>query len=366
MADNLAVTPGSGALVATDQGSSSGAHFQEVKLAYSADGVETLVTADADGLEVQIGKAVDLTVKPLAGQVFPVSDNGGALSVDDAAGSLTVDAPAATPVAVRLSTGSAFIDTIPVSDASGSLTVDGTVTANQGTPVAVASAWPVKITDGTDPVGISTVSAAKALKVDVIQTVLQQADKSAFTEGTTKGLVVMGVRNDAITADPSEDQAAALRMTAKRGLHANLRNTAGTEIGTTTEPINVALRDTAALAYGETNPLPIKTARGEPRVTKSVAITASQTGSTVWDPTTGYKFVITDVIINLSVAGDLALFDATNAAGNLVTDGALPIGHIHLRFQVRPWPSATVDNILKYTSGTNITGTITVHGYEVV
>jgi hypothetical protein len=30
------------------------------------------------------------------------------------------------------------------------LTIDGTVTANQGTPAAVASAWPILVTDGTD------------------------------------------------------------------------------------------------------------------------------------------------------------------------------------------------------------------------
>lgn len=64
--------------------------------------------------------------------VVPVSDN---------AGSLTVDAPAGTPVFVRLSDGAAAITTLPVSlaaavavtDNSGSLTVDAPV----GTPVFV-------------------------------------------------------------------------------------------------------------------------------------------------------------------------------------------------------------------------------------
>ena len=49
-------------------------------------------------------------------------------------------------------------------------TVVGTVTSNQGTPIAAASSWPVKISDGVDTVGISTVAGAKALKVDVVQT----------------------------------------------------------------------------------------------------------------------------------------------------------------------------------------------------
>lgn len=57
-----------------------------------------------------------------------------------------------------------------VSDGGSSLTVDGSVTADQGAAAAVASAWPVKITNGTDTVGITDVSGAKALKVDVVQT----------------------------------------------------------------------------------------------------------------------------------------------------------------------------------------------------
>ncbi len=174
MADNIAITAGAGTAIKTDQGSSTSAHMQVMKLAYSADGDETLVLADADGLEVQIGKSVDLTVQPKAATAFPVTDNGGVLSVDDGAGSLTVDAPAATPVAVRLSTGAAFIDTIPVSDAgstlsiddnSSSITVDGTVAVTQSTPASSTNGWPVKVTDGTDTVGLydpATVGRAAA------------------------------------------------------------------------------------------------------------------------------------------------------------------------------------------------------------
>lgn len=45
------------------------------------------------------------------------------------------------------------------------------VTAAQGTPAAVANSWPIKISNGTDTVGISTVLGEKALKVDVVQSV---------------------------------------------------------------------------------------------------------------------------------------------------------------------------------------------------
>ena len=276
MAANLGYTEGSGKLIATDEGGSSSAHSSKVKLGYSAAGVETMVTADADGLKVQIGKSITLPTSPLAGQVWPVSDNGGNLSVDDAGGTLTVDAPAGTPVAVRLSTGSAFIDTIPVSDGAGSLTVDGGVTAAQGAPAAAANAWPVKIGDGTDAVGISTVGSVKALKVDVVQT----------------------------------------------------------------------------------------SAAPQTRVTKSVTLGVSETGTTIWDPTTGYKFLITDIIIAMAEAGRLTIFDSTNAAANLVFDGVLYGSVLHLNFQQRPWKAAAADNILKATTDADAEATITVHGYE--
>jgi hypothetical protein len=64
-----------------------------------------------------------------------------------------------------------------------------------------------------------------------------QADKSTFTEGTTSFTPVGGVFNETISADPIEDQAAAARITAKRAIHVNLRNVAGTEIGTAGAPV---------------------------------------------------------------------------------------------------------------------------------
>ena len=57
-----------------------------------------------------------------------------------------------------------------------------------------------------------------------------QADESGFTEGTTSMTPIGGVLNDTITSDPTEDQAAAVRITAKRAFHTNLRKADGTEI----------------------------------------------------------------------------------------------------------------------------------------
>lgn len=77
------------------------------------------------------------TTQPVSGTVtadagsgpWPVTDNGGLLSVDDGAGSLTVDAPVAAPVNVQVGDGT---DTVAVS-AGGSLQVDVSAALPAGT-----------------------------------------------------------------------------------------------------------------------------------------------------------------------------------------------------------------------------------------
>jgi hypothetical protein len=73
-------------------------------------------------------------------RVTLANDSSGLVSVDDNAGSLTVDAPVGTPVFVRLSDGSSAISTLPVSMATAPATVgqaahDAVVSGN---PVTVA------------------------------------------------------------------------------------------------------------------------------------------------------------------------------------------------------------------------------------
>lgn len=70
MADNLTTTTTvstipDGTVISTDDAGASG-HVQRIKLAYSADGVATHVTADADGLLVNLGANNDVTVSGVA------------------------------------------------------------------------------------------------------------------------------------------------------------------------------------------------------------------------------------------------------------------------------------------------------------
>lgn len=62
MADNVAITAGSGTDIATDQVTGTNEHVQIVKLAVSADGSRSLVPADPTyGLDVEITRIVPAT-----------------------------------------------------------------------------------------------------------------------------------------------------------------------------------------------------------------------------------------------------------------------------------------------------------------
>lgn len=95
MADNVAITPGSGATVSTEEittlngGAVSAQHGQRVILATR--------TADATAVDVVPGQAMMANSLPVAiasnQSAIPVTDNSGTLSVDDGGASLTVDGP---------------------------------------------------------------------------------------------------------------------------------------------------------------------------------------------------------------------------------------------------------------------------------
>lgn len=369
MADNVSLTPGSGVVVRSDD--VGGVHYQYVKLDVGGDGVaKPVIQGGTDGVPVDVlSVAGDVSTKPKAGQTWPISA-ASAIPVSDNGGSFTVDAPVGTPLFARLSDGTNPITILPVS---------GTVTAAQGTAAASSSGWPTKITDGTDTVGISTVGGAKLLKVDVVQSVAggaSQADLSTLANVNP----IAGDYNEA-ASDPSAGQAAAVRLTLKRALHVNIRKVDGTELGiaatplrtdptgSTTQPVSgtvtVNLKDASNAAFSATNPVPVQvTSSGRTRVTKSVAISASQTASAIWTPAGGKKFVITFIDVAISVTGTLTVFDNTNSASNIVFDGTQPTGARSLPFCATPFVSVAADNVLRYTSGAGMTGVFTVHGYE--
>lgn len=168
MADNVDITPGTGATVAADE--VGGALYQRVKVAVGADG------AAADLAPGQAAMAASLPVVIASDQgAVPVSDGGGALTVDGTvavSGSVAVTGPLtdaalrATPVPVS---GTFYQATQPVSgtvtiqDGGGAITVDGTVAATGPLTDAELRAADVKVTLDSEQVAISNFPASQAV-----------------------------------------------------------------------------------------------------------------------------------------------------------------------------------------------------------
>lgn len=99
MADNVQfqstqlATPASGTVVSTDEAASG--QVQRVKLAYSANGADTHVTADGDGLLVNLGTNNDVTV---TGTV--TATQSGTWNINNVAGTISLPTGAATETSV--------------------------------------------------------------------------------------------------------------------------------------------------------------------------------------------------------------------------------------------------------------------------
>ena len=89
--------------------------------------------------------------------------------------------------------------------------------------------------------------------------------------------------------------------------------------------------------------------------------TTAQTNTDLWTPAGGKKFVLTDIIVSVDTAMTVTFLD--EAAKIIEVYLAANGGFTH-QFKT-PYPSATADNDLKYTTSTDGKISITVEGYEI-
>lgn len=193
MADNTRLPLGTedGDIYASDD--VGGVKYQRVKLTIGTDGV-----------------AADVS----SANPIPIADNGG---------SLTVDAPVAAPVFVRLSDGASPIATLPVSLAAAIPAGANTIgTVNVGTLPALAAGTNtigrLAANDGVDignvdvaslpaiPAGANTIGSIASITTSITPGTaasnLGKAEDSAHTTGDV-GVMVLGVRQDADTSPVS-------------------------------------------------------------------------------------------------------------------------------------------------------------------
>jgi hypothetical protein len=186
MADNVAITAGSGTNIATDD--VAGTHFQRMKL---VDGTLDSTTAIASGGGVE-SAALRVTI---------ASDSTGVLSVDDNGSSLTVDG------------------TVTANAGTGSFTVAQATAGNLNATVVQATAASLLATvNNRDGAGNALTSAVRgserALSVQLVDASGNQVTSfgggTQYTEdgasaGGETGTVFLGVRNDGATSKTSAD-----------------------------------------------------------------------------------------------------------------------------------------------------------------
>jgi len=146
MADQVAITPGSGVSISTDDAGASG-QVQRVKLTYSADGDATHIPADANGLDADVTRIAGKTPVYTEGDTDATIDGVPTLW-EDAANTLS-PVSAAKPLPVNIITGASSGAQYTEAD------VDTTITGT-------AAMWE----DTGDT--LRAVSAAKPLPVNII------------------------------------------------------------------------------------------------------------------------------------------------------------------------------------------------------
>lgn len=194
-----------------------------------------------------------------------ITDSGSTTVVT---GSVTVAQATASNLKVDLSGTGANTTALKVDGSAVTQPVSGTVTANAGTGtftvagnktnnnaapgatnvgalVGIANAAAPTYTEG-DQVLLST-DLAGNLRITGSISVGGTTDEAAWTAGSSTFTPTGGVFNDTAAALTTGQQGTQ-RLTANRGVHANLRNASGTEIGTSSTPVQVSLANTATNA----------------------------------------------------------------------------------------------------------------------
>lgn len=201
MADNVVLNPGnSGATIRSDDDGT--AQWQYVKLAFGADGTQTIVTSTAsnpfpvalsdtdnavlDQIETNTsyGDNTGAGTEANSLRVTLANDSTGLVSVDDNGGSLTVDNATISVVgggveatAQRVTLANDSTGVLSVDDGGGALTVDGTVTANPASGTI----------DTVTAFGVSTAGPMKA--------------EDVASAGGDMGIPAYAVRDDALAAN---------------------------------------------------------------------------------------------------------------------------------------------------------------------
>lgn len=276
---------GSGGTSSAEDAAAANADLGTPAYSVRNDSVTGATSADGDYQPLKSDSAGRLYVTGTGG-TFPVTDNSG---------SLTVDAPVATPVFVRLSDGTNPISTLEVSLASvpsHAVTNAGTFVVQENGAALTALQLIDNVVGVEDAVAGSAYSGVPLLAVrqdsqtalaadgDFISPTIDSAgglrvsivagagsggtamtDDAAFTAGTTSITPVGAMFDDTSTDSVNENDAGIVRMSANRNMYTTLRDAAGNERGANVNASNELLTSSntelpsaAAMADDTANP----------------------------------------------------------------------------------------------------------------
>jgi hypothetical protein len=192
------------------------------------DGVETALVTAAGSLAIDIAEAT--------ATVTVDSELPAAAALSDAFANPTAPAVGAFLMAYDGATDWERVQVtgggLHIHDGGNIITVDGTVTADAGT-----GPWPVTDNAGSLTVDAPVATPVAVRLSDgaaFYEAPLRQARESAFAEGVS----ALAELDDTATVTPTEGQMAPLRITAERSLHVELRSGTG-EIGVIGTPLRV-------------------------------------------------------------------------------------------------------------------------------
>lgn len=275
-------------------GSITPSNGQQMGLACGSDGT-LLVTATTTP-----GGTQDVNLKQVAGAATAVgtgASNTGTQRVTTATDSTIGTVTAVTAITNPLPAGTNVLGHI-ITDTGSTTVVTGTVAVSVASlplPTGAATSanqtnasQKTQIVDGSGNVIASTSNNLNVQCANCSGSGASAVDEASFTAGTSVFAPSGGFFQTTATTGPlTNGQQGMAQMTSTRALFTNLRNAAGTEVGTSTTPLQVTLANTGANATA-----------------------VKVDGSAVTQPVSG------TVTANIGTSGSLAL-DATVAKLNL-------------------------------------------------
>lgn len=158
----------------------------------------------------------------------------------------TADGTTPVPVEVDPTTGQLQVSSTG-GGGSGTQYAEGATTSPATGTVALGryQATPPSLTDGQ--LSSPQLDSSGNLKVTGSLSVGGTTDNSAYTAGSGTGTPSMAFYHSTVDT-VTDGRAATLGMTNKRALYTNLQNASGTEVGTSTTPLQVSVANTAANA----------------------------------------------------------------------------------------------------------------------